>query len=153
MKPDQPERAIIAAHIALLLVVLLASLAWSSSAHCAQPEPLCTEEWRQDAGRVAPCSGVLAPTRTFADLLGAQARAAACLDDKARAAELCEADKTLLRTKLRDTEAARAACEAAHVPPSPPKPETHWYSSPEFTLGLGVVLGVAATIGVVEAVR
>lgn len=157
MKPNRkgqgPGQSTIVAHVALLVVTLIAALAWSAGAHCAQPEPLCTEEWRQDVGRMAPCSGVLAPAQTYADLLADRARLTACTEKAAQASELCEADKTLLRTKLDATEKARRACELAHVPTPPPVHKTHWYESAGFAFGVGVVVGVAATIAVVQAAR
>lgn len=155
MSIRDPERAavsIIVAHVCLLAIVLGGSFLIGEVGHCAQPEPLCTEEWAQNAGRLAPCSGVLAPTKTYADLLGKAAELAGCNESSAKAAETCAAEKAALAEKLAASEKSRLECEAAHVPPPPPKPERHWYQSPGLWFGVGVVVGAGAAVaGVVLA--
>lgn len=149
--PERASVSIIIAHVVLLALVLGASFAISEVGHCAQPEPLCTEEWRQDAGRPAPCSGILRPTKGYAELLGIAADLASCKETAARDAETCAAEKAALQKKLDDANASRIACENAQIPEPPPKPKERPSSAWPFVGG--VLAGAAIAVAVIYAVR
>jgi len=121
------------------LMTLAAGLAQAAP----QPEPLCVEEVRMDAGAVAPCSGIGVPLDTYQDCIEcANARANPCILEKAEAEGL-RAELAAEREKHAKTEAARLAAEAALIPTPPPVPPA-WYERPGFWVGVGTV---AAAIG------
>lgn len=135
-------RFLLVTALVTVLMLLAAGLA-NAAEPVPQPEPHCTDPRRMDAGKPAPCSGVVVSLETYADCLTcANAEANPCIAEKAErdAATVMLEDE---RAKHRATRSTLDACEAAVVPAPKPLPSP-WYARPGFWTGLGVV---AAAVG------
>jgi hypothetical protein len=146
--------------VTIALLVALFTLLLASSAYADPVGVPCRRGVHLTQGQAAPCEGDLLPTSEVIRLLDAEDalesanRSIADAEARLKAAELSAADESArLNSLLQIERKARRECETAQVPPQPVPEGPRWYVSPWLWGTVGVVLGSAATIAVVKAVR